>query len=497
MALRVEVILRQIFAYLPTEELLFTCSLVNKVWNTEARKFVRDYRVCRIRRKRGHSRSARSLLQCQQREAGWEVSVPGLLTEYNRICEVIVESGRVIPFNYMVLPEHLYGHCGNTCISDKIVLKNVIGGFKLKYLEIGVGVNLHCACRNLIVNVLREKSCDVKTLKISSGDYVLQSLRNWGWLPAFPLLEELDIGRVGIFATPTEADKRMLGWLLKDASHVKSVRVGSCLESLGILPDEMITRVKLNGVLNIAARSTREFNLLRRSVCAAELGLDVIRICKPMLYFFDDWSPFDGNRLLQYNSAIEQIIQMSYKCVRKIVISSDFNLGGVSHPPLRRLSSFHVEVNGERSVWNVIVGIDYQSKMPVLKKVKLRVCTNYEPQCGDVLHPAITVRILKLYSGYTTSTIWPLSVLFPNISVLHFRMMVNDNLVRDVFQHWCHLVELNLWMDWEGMPKRNYDSEFCGISEEEAEMLRHQDTVYLLNVHIVPIRPCLVTMLSK
>ena len=45
MALRVEVILRETFKYLPAKVLLMPCSLVNKFWNKEARTFIRDYEI--------------------------------------------------------------------------------------------------------------------------------------------------------------------------------------------------------------------------------------------------------------------------------------------------------------------------------------------------------------------------------------------------------------------------------------------------------------------
>ena len=108
-----------------------------------------------------------SALRHYDSDSKWEGSVPQIMEEDDKICEKIIEGGRVIPFNYMRLPEETYGNCGNACKSDKIVLKNLIGGFQLKYLEIGVlQVNFHCACRDLIVKVLTEKSCEVKILKI-------------------------------------------------------------------------------------------------------------------------------------------------------------------------------------------------------------------------------------------------------------------------------------------------------------------------------------------
>ena len=149
MALRVEVISRELFKYLPAKVLLMPCSLVNKFWNKEARTFIRDYRNCRIGTWMLSSNILGSALRDYDSDSKWEGSVPQILQEDDNICETIIEGGRGIPFNYMRLPEETYGNCGNACKYDKIVLKNLIGGFQLKYLEIGVlQVNFHCAYRD-------------------------------------------------------------------------------------------------------------------------------------------------------------------------------------------------------------------------------------------------------------------------------------------------------------------------------------------------------------
>ena len=41
---------------------------------------------------------------------------------------------------------------------------------------------------------------------------------------------------------------------------------------------------------------------------------------------------------------------------------------------------------------------------------------------------------------------------------------------------------------------RNFDAEFCGIHQEEVELLWNMGEEYLRNVNIVPIRPCVSTM---
>ena len=44
---------------------------------------------------------------------------------------------------------------------------------------------------------------------------------------------------------------------------------------------------------------------------------------------------------------------------------------------------------------------------------------------------------------------------------------------------------------------QNYDTQFCGISEEEAEELRGVNEEHLRNVQIVPIQPSVMTMRSE
>ena len=245
----------------------------------------------------------------------------------------------------------------------------------------------------------------------------------------------------------------MLRWLLKEGPKLESVRLGSRLESLVMLPDEMFLRVKLNGALNIRIRSPVELNLLRRIACAAGSRLHVIEIhpipCYGGTHYFAYLEVADANNVLQFDRATERIIQMSHKSVRKTIIHGDYNVGGLYHPPLGKLSDLHVEQDDVHNVWGVIVGIDYPRKMPVLKEVKLELNRNYEPQFGDVMHSSTSVCMLEIESGDNQSNVWPLPRVFPNVSSLHF-----SNMVKDVFLHWCRLEQLTLWMNWRHIQKR-------------------------------------------
>ena len=154
MALGTAVILREIFGYLPTKLLLVTCSLVDKVWNKESRRFIRDHRRCGA--------------------TGWaeprkEYTVLQLLTQLDNQCRQIAENGRLVPWNYMVLPGENIKECGKICSTDEIDLGNLTGGIQLKYLEISGNVEDVCACSKLIAWLLTKKSYEVEILIMRSN----------------------------------------------------------------------------------------------------------------------------------------------------------------------------------------------------------------------------------------------------------------------------------------------------------------------------------------
>ena len=79
-------ILHKIFVYVPTNLLLSSCSLVNKTWNREARTFVRDYRLCKIRMKENYG-------VCKNFQA------------LDELCAKMVPGGRIFPVNSLSLEQ--------------------------------------------------------------------------------------------------------------------------------------------------------------------------------------------------------------------------------------------------------------------------------------------------------------------------------------------------------------------------------------------------------
>ena len=488
-------ILRQIFSYLPTGVLLFACGLVNKFWNTEARTFVRDYRRCRLTRTKAWRQCVDSLPPVERLKL---YSILESLKEYEKVCRNIIERGRVVPFNYLALPEYSCMDQFNTCGSDKIVFKNLTGGMKIKYLEFLGCVKVHCACARVIVRLLTEACCDVQTLIICADFRTFVNLKNCGWAPEFPKLEEIDISWVGTSSVPMERDKNMLEWLLQNAPLMKSVRVKDLVASLGILPNDMFSRVKLKGSLNFDIRTPADFKLLL-SACGMQSDLTELSIFKgrPGRYI-DDEFVIEGFGF-KFQKCLEEMLEKSSKTLASLGIFDGFCLGSVPYPVLAKLSHLRVEAMSwfDNHFWKSILAIDFGNKMPILVKVDLGLNMNYDLEYGNVMNPALTVRSLRIRVGSRVTQIRPLPVMFPNLHELECSGLGEVYFLRDIFKYWCNLSDLCLSFDHFPGRRMYYDIDFCGIGSREAEILREQDSVYLTNVHIVPVRPCLATMLSK
>ena len=66
----------------------------------------------------------------------------------------------------------------------------------------------------------------------------------------------------------------------------------------------------------------------------------------------------------------------------------------------------------------------------------------------------------------------------------------------EFFELWPDLEELLITGDHNHLV-RSYDSDFCGINDEEAELLRGKDEEFLEAVHIVPTKPSLTLMIGN
>ena len=238
----------------------------------------------------------------------------------------------------------------------------------------------------------------------------------------------------------------------------------------------------------------------------------------------DFWGRHPARRL---ESALELMLRIGHESLECIELYDPYPLGRLFHPPLRSLNSLIVNSGrwwkaGQDSVWRVIAGINFQRAMPHLKEIQIyleaaryryrlvgnddhqnvwpAVSGNLVPHCCD------TVFKLELTVDCQQINISALQTMFPNVLHLSFAIYVrgrkksNFELLKKIWESWPHLLDIEISTDHQ-VPSSGakslmlrYDANFLGIHEEEAEVLGQQDDDYLRSVHIVPLRPSLLTI---
>ena len=140
--------------------------LVKKIWNTEARKFVRDNRSCTARNK-------------------YTTPVSEFLKNFHELCGQMGTNGSVIPFNCLRLS---FAPALACLFNDRLYSSgSILTGsfdFKLKHLTMLLQVSL----------LLQKQSSELRSFKahevILSEDF---RHGNDHWVPEFPELEMLDM----------------------------------------------------------------------------------------------------------------------------------------------------------------------------------------------------------------------------------------------------------------------------------------------------------------
>ena len=184
----------------------------------------------------------------------------------------------------------------------------------------------------------------------------------------------------------------------------------------------------------------------------------------------------------------------------------------LSHTSLKNLSSLSLEINKNTRLaefWNALGSIDGDRMMPKLEEIELKLALDETGRPSEwppsnpgrqVHYSYSSVRKLTLDLTFVRVNLLEVKALFPNVTWLEVVCSRAEHLrPSEEFRFW------ELWRNLEDLDidgiilGRNYDADFCGINEEEVELLRemNDDEDYLQSVHIVPIRPSLLTMPSE
>ena len=116
---------------------------------------------------------------------------------------------------------------------------------------------------------------------------------------------------------------------------------------------------------------------------------------------------------------------------------------------------------------------------------------------------ATSVRILTLNDFVKDFCLTYAAGLFPHVTKLELNPEGTNEVIPygTIWAQFPHLETLLVretsWSSYEKPRTINYDADFLGIFEDEAEELRKEEVENLKNLHIVPIKPAITTLLSK
>ena len=171
--------------------------------------------------------------------------------------------------------------------------------------------------------------------------------------------------------------------------------------------------------------------------------------------------------------------------------------------------------DGVEELLNIIRTIDYSEILPVLEQVSVSADVFEEEDDEDdgdngnaakipseftgQIHPSLTVKKLRMEVDVGRVKISDLGHIFPSVTTLEIVPRELDVSVIPYADLWATWPNLQVFDVTEGIAalKRNFDADFLGLNPEEVEFLREQDDEYLRRVHVVPIRPSLLTMKCK
>ena len=412
------------------------------------------------------------------------------------------------------------GPRGYNSRNNKSLMSSSVTGepFQSKFIEIS---GRSCPYHKPLATLLTRGAAQLRSLRIQSA-YWIENFRTKQWHPEFPRLEDFSIAYAYFPEGSEEAHKQIIRWMLKNAPNLKRIHAES-LDLLRIVPEEMLSHVELQDSIDTCLNKRQDIEVLGK-ISQVRPRLRHIRVLEPRSRILRDLSSgeaVDAELRQNFYLQLERILRNHHQSLEIIELIGCFPLSRLSHPPLSNLTKLSISKWFEGThlgrLWEVIVSIDFERTMPKLWEVEINITGagngdqgfyNVWPiaNSSQGLYVSTSVRKLTLDLQIRQINLRPFQALFPTLSALHLHLTgcSSGHLdstwdfapVEEIWECWPQLEELKFF-GTKNLLNRNYDNDFCGICEEEAEMLKRKGKKFLQSFHIVPIKSCLLTMPRK
>ena len=430
--------------------------------------------------------------------------------QVDNLCCEITRSERIIPYNRLELfVEPVDWNCrlySEDC--GPVELKSQL---KLKYLKIvwdHRSRDADCDEHRTLKALLRQTCTELQKLELQ---YLSTTFEQYfdDWFPTFPKLEELVLVNVPAITGCKEHDKQknILTRLLDGAPKLRKIKANG-FWTIESVPEE---KYALLEVMEF------DYSMQMHQDCIPKVLAAKPKLCELNILDFAQSVNRSMSMLDQY---LQQLLQDSAQSLESINLHGLCPLGKISLPSLGNLTKLILRSTFGvwKGYWTVLSSIDFERVMPLLKDLQVFIrISNGQDVYEDVplwpdpmenwnrneISPTCrSLKKLRLQVEAGNLNFDLLKSVFPNIVSLTLKMDNNRALDRDVMQlpdiceMWPDLEELEITGDYNFL-ERCYDADFCGIHEQEAEMLKEMGDEHLQRVKIVPIKPSIPTMRSK
>ena len=403
-----------------------------------------------------------------------------------------------MPFNGLEvdLPDQ-FGSCSEDSPCDGLTHIDLPSQMNLKYLEITTEW-FRDGCQNFpdpIKAMVHKHANEIQELDIPGVGFLKELLTDQP--PNFPVLQEITLSQTS--GMDPVAQKNILRNLATVSPSLGKIYIGH-IDILEIIPQE---QYKLLGNLELFLEDIFKEDFLLRNIVNRKPELRVLII--------SECCYVEEGRRQELCTVLTQLLESCQESLEQFELHVyEFHvLPLLTSNALTNLSNFTLETmdeTGIQELWNSFVSIDSDQMMPNLRKVVI--IMNFRTE-QVIEWPTIRSEVNVHYSWSNVQKLELLALslvawnmleirtVFPHLTSLKLSPLEPERLLCPEFwEVWSNLQELNI-SGPGGVLRQNFDAEFCGINEEEAELLRDMDDEFLKRVQIVPIRPSLLTMQSK
>ena len=362
---------------------------------------------------------------------------------------------------------------------------------KLKILYIDSLSYSDCLIHKPLQNMVHHNASNVRRMTVD-GSVLVESVLDER-PPNFSRLEEVKVLPKGCW--DAEVQKQIFARLFELAPNLKGVSLRH--DALRLIPEEMYGLLRTLCIHWPRRKGSEQEVEMFKKITETKPELKKLSVYKP--------TRFD-KCLTAFEDLLTSLLRTSRQGLEAVTTNCLPFLSILLTRPLINLVRLNAGTEEGRRIdefWGILSTANIQQLAPKLCEVQIDLrYLDFTDGLGQwpknhAIYECRNVRKLTVSVEHVDLDATALKCVFPNVCWLKLDIDKAKSLpCQALWELWPQLEHIEVCGEGNTLT-HNYDAEFCGIHDEEAELLRKMDNKYLRRVHIVPIRPSVVTMRGK